>query len=87
MEQPSIEVGDLVILECKEHTSQTTIGEAEFETVSPIQSLGEEGKSGIKVKNLTAGENSSCISCRAVGTLLGLELTEPRTTPTGSQRH
>ena len=64
-----------------------TIGEAESETVSPVQSLAAEGKAGIHVRNLAAGENSSCISCLAVGTLPGLEPTEPRTSPPGSRRH
>jgi len=63
-----------------------TIEEVESETVWPVQSLREERKSGIQVRNLTAVENSSCVSCFTTGTLPSLKPTKSRTTPTRPRR-
>jgi len=86
MEQPSIEVGDLVRLNAKNICTKTTIEEAESETVWPFQSVKEKGKQGIQIRNIAAVENSSCVSRFAVGTLLNLESTKLRTTPTRPRR-
>jgi len=53
-----------------------TIEEVESKTVWPIQSLAEEGKPGIPVRNLAAVENSSCISRFPAGTFPSLKPTE-----------
>jgi len=73
-------------VECEEHTYQTTIEEAESETVWPFQSVRKEGKQGIQVRNIAAVENSSCVSRFAVGTLPSLEPTKSRTTTTRPRR-
>jgi len=68
-------------VECEEHPDQSTIKEAESETVWPIQRLREERKSGIQAGNIAEVENSSHLSRFAVRTLLRLERTKLRTTP------
>jgi len=64
-----------------------TIKEVESKTVWPVQSLAEEGKPGIQVRNLAGVENPSCISRFPAGTLPSLEPTKSRTTRTRSRIH
>jgi len=73
MAQPGIEVGNFGNLECKKHTHQTPINEVMSVTVWPIQYLGEKGKPGLQLRNITMVEISSSIACFLVGTLAILE--------------
>jgi len=73
-------------VECEKHTYQTTIEEAESETVWPVESLRKERKSGLQVRNIATVENSSSVSRFAIGTLPSLEATESQATPMRSRR-
>jgi len=59
-------------VECEEHTYQTSIEEAESETVWPFQSIRDEGRQCIEVRNIAEVVNSSCVSRFAVRTLPSL---------------
>jgi len=86
-EQPSIAVGDLVMLNAKNIRTKRPSKKLSPKLLWPFQSVRKEGKQAIHVRNIAAVENSSCVSRFAVGTLPILEPTKLRTTHTRCRRH